>query len=673
LFYARFYHDGGVRPMQSITTKIKLLEAQRVLFLTKDLALISEQLYRGLNLKMADLTPRDLLDDINTDVMTPAWVCFHHDPHEIAKRAYAGLLLNNQRIFKDSALMDGGFFAIVSGERKGTGSSRETAAQCEKYSGVKLVFAASFAPIHRRNNINLGQIMGTYQLLTRLQSGEEIDLEEFLEPFDDLSKQIIRAGGLFSFLNHYQKQEQPRKERIAPRPMTMAQKIMTEKLINGDMNALFTHKSTIAHVDSGYSHEFTTAQVHQFLRREYGDDYIIKNAHNFAAFEDHLIYADGVAKYRPFIPLINDLRALQKTFIKLHGIKDYSATDGISPGICHEVAREDMILPGDFIQATDSHTCMGGALNAFAFGIGATEYASLLATGLAVVEVPASIRFDLVGHLEPNCTAKDIMLHILVKFAKIGVTLNKVIEFGGDGLFALSLDERATLCNMATECGAKTGICEPDDKLISWLLNMRQGLLETDLKKRIKLPDPDCVYEGGRFTIDLSSIMPMVAHPGDPDSGIPSDPTNGEFVKNLGHIPIDIAYGGSCTAGKYDDIDMYAKVTKAALSKGLTVKEGTRFFIQYGSKKVAAYAEQKGYTEDFIKAGIKIISPGCGACIGCGPGISEHQEQITISAINRNFQGRSGPGKLYLASPLTVAASAFAGKIISFDPEPDPF
>ena len=158
--------------------KVALNAEKRVLFLTKDLDLIRRQLYDGLNLKMKDLTIDDLLDDINTDVMTPAWVCFDHDPAEIAKNAYAGLMHNGLRVFNENALKNGNFEVIVSGQRKGTGSSRETAAQCERWAGINIVIAASFAPIHERNNINLGQIMGDHAMLERLQEGEEIDLSE---------------------------------------------------------------------------------------------------------------------------------------------------------------------------------------------------------------------------------------------------------------------------------------------------------------------------------------------------------------------------------------------------------------------------------------------------------------------------------------------------------------
>lgn len=646
---------------------VYLKKEKRVLFLTKDLNLIKEQLYNGLNLQMKDLSSKDLLDDINTDIMTPAWVCFHYDPKEIAKRAYAGLMLNNERVFNDNALIEGNFQAIVSGKNKGCGSSRETAAQCEKFSGIELVFAQSFAPIHARNNINLGQVMGSYELLMRLQNGEKIPLKEILEHYDNFSKKIIIHGGLFKFLETVSEEKFSIQNKTS-KPMNMAQKIIAKKLVLGSLDDLFNNEAIIAKVDKGYSHEFTSAQVHKFLQDEYGANYKIKNAHNFAAFEDHLVYTDEVKRYMIFMPLIKTLREKQKEFIKKNNLNDYSATNGISPGICHEVARQDFILPADFIQATDSHTCMGGALNAFAYGIGATEYASILATGLSIVKIPKSINFRLTGRLKKNCTAKDIMLFILANYAKKGLTLDKIMEFTGDGLINLSIDERATLCNMATECGAKTGICAPDEKLVSWLLENRPNLDKKELEKMLSFPDDGCDYEES-IEISLNTIKPMIAHPGNPDLGIPSDPTNGELVENLGDVKIDIAYGGSCTAGKYDDIKMYAQVVERELKKGNSIPASVQFYIQYGSHKVKEYSIKMGFHELFNKANIKIIEPGCGACIGCGPGVSESHQQVSISAINRNFQGRSGPGKLYLASPLTVAASAFAGKIVSFKNE----
>jgi len=160
----------------------------------------------------------------------------------------------------------------------------------------------------------------------------------------------------------------------------------------------------------------------------------------------------------------------------------------------------------------------------------------------------------------------------------------------------------------------------------------------------------------------------MVAHPGDPDHGVPSDPTNGAFVDELGEVAIDIAYGGSCTAGKIDDLVFYHRVVKEAVDAGLRVHDGVRFLIQFGSEAVETYCREQGMLEAFEQAGVELIQPGCGACIGCGPGVSENPDQVTVSAINRNYKGRSGPGRLYLASPLTVAASAFTGQITAYRP-----
>ncbi|MDC3281868.1 aconitase family protein [Euryarchaeota archaeon] len=653
-------------------SEISLNPDKRVLFLTKDLGLIRKQLYEGLNLKMEDLTVDDLLDDINTDVMTPAWVCFDYDPAKIAENAYAGLLHDGRRVFESHALINGGFEVIVSGHRKGTGSSRETAPQCEKWSGIKIVIAASFAPIHERNNINLGQLMGNHDMLKRLQNGESISLNEFTDKYDPVTRLILENGGIFPFAKELKanKIKLPEVNKI-PHPMTIVEKIISNKLIKEDKNKgyLKPGDAVLASVDGGYSHEFTTAQVHEFLKIEYGENYSIPNPPKFAVFEDHLLYATGVPRFGKFTEKIQTLRDLQNIFQKHTGVRDYSAVNGVSPGICHQVAREEFIDVGDFIQATDSHTCMGGASNALTYGVGSTEYANLIHNQFAFVKVPESIRFNLIGNLDPGCTAKDVILHILWKYAANSETLDRSMEFGGPGLSSLSMDERATLCNMATECSAKTGICDPDELTVRWLMDRRSSLTEKEIYDAFVFADEGATYDGGIHDINLNQIQPMVAHPGDPDKGIPSDPTNGAYIKDLGVVNIDIAYAGSCTAGKDDDFAYYAKVTKAALDAGLKVADGVECYIQFGSKTVKDLSEKNGWSEMFEKAGVKLIDPGCGACIGAGPGVSDNNEQVSISAINRNFQGRSGPGKLYLASPLTVMSSAFTGYITAWDPE----
>ena len=641
---------------------VRLDPSKRVLFLTKDLDLLKQQLYDGLDLRMEDLTVDDLLDDINTDVMAPAWVCFRHRPADIALDAYAGLLdEHGERVFKTRALMDGNFEAIVSGYRKGTGSSRETAPQCERWSGIRYVFAASFAPIHERNNINLGQLMGDHEQLKRLQSGESIALDEFTARFDPVTRTILEQGGLFPFSKKVVGGEiELPANATGKRAMTMAEKMIAAKMLNpgGEGAYVAPDDPVLAKVDGGYSHEFTTAQVHEFLRQEFGADYVVQNPEKLGVFEDHLLYADGVARFAPFIEQIQTLRDLQAEFQRHTGVRDYQAKDGVSPGICHQIAREEFVDPGDFIQATDSHTCMGGGSNALTYGVGATEYGALIHSGFTFVKVPETIRFELVGELAEGSTAKDVILHILDTFAKREDTLNRSMEFGGPGLASLSIDERATLCNMATECTARTGICEGDAALAEWLAERRPGRTAEEIAATFIAPDEGVEYIGGVHTIDLSAIVPMVATPG--------DPTYGADISGLEQTSIDIAYGGSCTAGKVDDFAFYAEVCAAARDAGLKVADGVDFFIQFGSKGVKEEAERRGWLELFEAVGVTLIEPGCGACIGCGPGVSESADQVTVSAINRNFAGRSGPGQLYLASPLTVAASAFTGVISAY-------
>jgi 3-isopropylmalate/(R)-2-methylmalate dehydratase large subunit len=651
---------------------LRLTPGKRVLFLTKDPELIRRQLRGELDLTLADLrAPDDLLDDINTDAMTPAWVCFHHRPEDLAREAYAGLVVDGERLFPRDALYGGNFEVIVSGLRKGVGSSRETATQAEKWSGIRLAVAESFAPIHAANNVNQGVLMAGYEVLARLMAGEGVPLAELYRGYDPITQLIVQEGGLFPFAKALARGqvELPRPD-TRKRPMTMAEKVLARHMLGVDDEHRYVKPgdAVVVSVDGGYSHEFTTAQVHYFLQQEYGPDYRIQNPERFAVFEDHLVYADEVRKMRPFLDQIETLRQLQRDFQRHTGVRDFSAQDRVSPGICHEVAREQMIEPGQFVQATDSHTCMGGVNNALAWGVGATEYASLVYDGFTTVEVPESIRFELVGELPASCTAKDVMLYILMRYAREEKTLNRVMEFTGPGLVSLSPDERATLTNMATECSARTGICAADERTLQWIAARRPGTDIEQLRSQVVEPDPDAEYAGGIHVIDLSSLRPMVAHPGDPDHGVPSDPTNGELVDRLGEVKIDIAYAGSCTAGKIDDFVFYHRVCKDAVDHGWKVAPGVELIMQFGSREVEEFAREQGFLDTFEKAGVRLIRPGCGACIGCGPGVSETADQVTVSAINRNYKGRSGPGRLYLASPLTVAASAFTGIISEYRP-----
>jgi 3-isopropylmalate/(R)-2-methylmalate dehydratase large subunit len=350
----------------------------------------------------------------------------------------------------------------------------------------------------------------------------------------------------------------------------------------------------------------------------------------------------------------------QKSFAKEQGIRLFGeVADGGSEAICHNAILEEIGCPGNLIIGSDSHTCTAGALGAFAFGVGATDIANSWFTQDIRVLVPEVVRVELSGDMPAGCCAKDLMLRILAApYIREGKSIGKVLEFGGFGVKSLNMDERATLTNMAVEGGATTGIIEADEVTVGYL--KEQGRWDESWREtRFYRSDPDAEY-AHTFEIDLSTLTPMVATPGDPRNGVAlSSLSNGSGQR----IPINIAYGGSCTGGKKTDMDMYAEVLSLALAKGLQVRPDVDLYIQFGSQQIKKYAEEKGYLDLFARAGAKTINPSCGACINAGPGVSETREQVTVSAINRNFPGRSGPGQVYLASPFVVAASAIIGYI----------
>jgi 3-isopropylmalate/(R)-2-methylmalate dehydratase large subunit len=209
--------------------------------------------------------------------------------------------------------------------------------------------------------------------------------------------------------------------------------------------------------------------------------------------------------------------------------------------------------------------------------------------------------------------------------------------------------------------GGFTGYVAPDAKTVAYLMEYRGMSQEVAERHCSDLSsDAGAVY-CETIDIDASTLRPMVALPGDPGNGL--------YIDELpGRVKVGIAYAGSCTAGKTEDMDMYARVLQEAVERGERVAPGVRFFIQCGSQDVKRYCEERGYLEVFRQVGAQFLEPSCGACINAGPGVSRGKDEVTISAINRNFPGRSGPGQLYLANPYTVAASAIAGHITEWEP-----
>jgi 3-isopropylmalate/(R)-2-methylmalate dehydratase large subunit len=575
------------------------------------------------------------------------------------------------------AIRNGGFEVIVSGRSKGCGSSRETAPYAELACGVRLVIAESVEKIYAQNAQNLGLLVSTdRELIPRIERGEPIPMETFTRGLDAVSADVVRAGGLFAY------NRARLSGGVAPPPisrearsMTMAEKIVAaHAVVDARENRVGTPAvapgdALFARADVRFSHEYVTPMAESLFVAGFGADARVLHPESVFAFRDHLTLLDSVMPAAHVKMGLREQAAslahVQERFAGRHGLKLYGevAREGRpagSEGICHNIIIEEVALPGQLVIGTDSHTCMAGALGCLAFGVGSTDMANAWLTTDVRMRVPESIRFELRGRLGEGVCAKDVMLYLLAQpYWRTGQGIGKVLEFAGEGTRGLPLDERATLTNMAVEAGGFTGIIEADEEMVAYLAEQR-GLDPAAVRERIVRSDAGAAYAES-FDVDLATIEPMVALPGDPRNGVPLRELSGP---NGGGVRIDVAYGGSCTGGKKSDMDMYASVLAAAAGRGERISPHVRLFLQFGSQQIRRYAESRGYLDIFRAVGAELIEPSCGACIRAGPGVSLSPDEVTVSAINRNFPGRSGPGKVYLASPQVVAASALAGKIV---------
>ena len=314
-------------------------------------------------------------------------------------------------------------------------------------------------------------------------------------------------------------------------------------------------------------------------------------------------------------------------------------------GIEHALLPEKgLVVAGDVVIGADSHTCTYGALGAFSTGVGSTDMAAGMATGKAWFKVPPAIRFRLTGSLPKWVSGKDVILHII---GMIGVdgALYKSMEFVGDGVASLSMDDRFTIANMAIEAGGKNGIFPVDEKTEAY---MKEHSLRN---YKVYEADPDAVYEE-EYTINLSELKPTVAFPHLPENTRTID----EITED---IPIDQAVIGSCTNGRMEDLR-----TAAAILKGRKVKKGVRCIVIPATQAIYLKAMEEGLLKIFIEAGAVVSTPTCGPCLGGYMGILAAGERC-ISTTNRNFVGRMGhvDSEVYLASPAVAAASAVTGKI----------
>jgi len=610
-----------------------------------------------------------LRDDVSTDEITPVPILTHYDA-TLGRYPYTGLRVGGVQPIGVDAVRNGGFSVTVAGKRYGKGSSREHSPAAEKLAGIRLVVAESFERIYRQNADNIGLFTSTdFGLVARIEAGEAIPIDELVRGRDALAAAILKSGGLLRFGQRFMRDIRSPSDPDEGAPRTLFEKIVARHALSTEVTSAAPKPGDGAFVraDWRFIHEYYTGMCAHMLDATFGASLALQDPARIVVFEDHTSYVTASPAHvrNGLVPNVMAMRRAQREFVERHRLRlhrtltdaEAAVDDGSNvAGISHAMMAEHYALPGQLVVGTDSHTPHSGALGCVAFGVGTTDMANAFVTGAVRVTVPQSLRIELDGQLPPGVTAKDVLLHLLALPAiRDGVGVGKVFEFAGPVVRALATDERATLTNMTAELGGFTGIVEPDEETVRFLAERRGVAFRIEPWMR---SDPGARY-ADVIWVDCSTLTPMVARPGDPGNGV-----------SLGDLSerarIDIAYGGSCTAGKREDFDRYHEVLAWAAERGLQVAPGVQLYLQFGTTAVRDYCRERGYLDAFEAVGAQILQPSCGACANCGPGSSIESEQVTVSAINRNFPGRSGPGQVWLASPPTVAASAIAGSLTSF-------
>jgi len=628
----------------------------RVLYLSRDPSCIRRQL-AGESVSLAQAGP--LRDDVSTDEITPVTTMLVYD-ERLGRYPYVGLKVGDELPIGEDAVRRGGFGITVAGKRYGKGSSREHSPLAELSAGIRLIVAESFERIYQQNCDNIGILTTTdFDVLRRIEAGVPIPIELFLKGRDALTQAIIRSGGLMAYSRQALRADTASTPRAPGKGLTLVEKIIHRHLHPDTVDA-GRGSGVFIRADWRFSHDYFTGMSAHLMHLAYGKPAPLRDPDRIVAFHDHLVLAQQSVPHVKggLLPRVATLVQGHHDFIDDYPVRHYGQLpDGSgSEGICHALMAERHALPGEVVAGTDSHTPHAGALGCLAFGVGSTDMANSWATGYVRCKVPETLRVEVSGTLAPGVTAKDIVLVLLRSEAvRNGEAIGAVFEYGGEAVRAMSVDERATLTNMVAELGGFTGIVEPDERTVAFLKE-RRGIdfaLEDWMAS-----DADAAYRRV-IHIDGADVRPMAARPGDPGNGV-------AIAELDGDVAVDIAYGGSCTGGKRADFDAYHEVLKWGLDQGLRIAPHTRFYLQFGTMEVKRYCEQRGYLDVFERAGVELVMPGCGSCANCGPGQSTSASQVTISAINRNFPGRSGPGSVWLASPYSVAASALAGRIVDY-------
>jgi 3-isopropylmalate/(R)-2-methylmalate dehydratase large subunit len=418
---------------------------------------------------------------------------------------------------------------------------------------------------------------------------------------------------------------------------------IVEKILAGAIGAAAVKAGDIVEprVDLAMSHENAALVLNQFeeIYKDTGLEAKVWDPAKIAIIFDHRIPAESSKT------ATNQKKV--REFIDQQGITKFHDIRGDEGGICHQILPENgYVRPGFVVLGTDSHTDSHGALGAFAFGIGATEMASVWALGKALnVEVPATIKVVVRGNFGPQVLPKDLILYLIGKLTASGANF-KVIEFHGEAIIRMPTSGRLTICNMAVEAGATSGIVPPDAETLRYLKDV------AGVKEAVPTfgPDPDAVYERV-MDVDVSTLSPQIACPHSVDNVKTADEVHG--------LPIQQVVIGSCTNGRLDDIEVAAHILA-----GKKVARGVRMLVFPASARIYREAMEAGYLGTLMEAGAVVANSGCGPCLGVHQGALGDGE-VALSTTNRNFKGRMGNTKseVYLCSPAVAAASAVTGVI----------
>lgn len=631
----------------------------RLLFLTDDADLLARQL-RGEDL--ADGADLPLHYGVNTDLMISGAACTLGYTPEILGPWF---LQDFKETVGHEQIRQGGFQVVVGGDAYGSGSSREVAVVAHRGAGIELVLARSFQRIFQENMVYGGMPFSTdLGLVERLRQGEDIDPRELFDALPPFFRQVAHAGGLMEYGKRWlQGGVQPWYPVDPPaRPMNVVEKIVASRAWRGGgehdarfgIGAVRPGDQVLCRAAFRGMHEYTAGMCMSLYEQAFGKDPVFE-PDQVAAFEDHFVLIDQPTVPEPVRKArLAPARQLAREMVEAceaHGLRLHGPGRALPAGVCHRIVVEDYARPGDIVILTDSHTPTAGVLNAFAFGVGSTAMSFSLRTGLIPVTVPKTVRVLVKGDARGVVTPKDLVLHLIgdpyfrEEHWRSSPTDTCIIQLGGPALDQWTVDELSVITNMTVEGGLMTGIVEPCRPILDFLRERRGQ----DFAERMVDPDPEAEYER-IIEIDLDQVPVTVATPG--------DSRNRQPLSALPRVPIHNVVIASCTGGSLADLRAAAEVLR-----GRRLAEGLRLTVTPSSEDVARDADREGLLALFRELGGVVSPPGCGSCIGNGPGVPLPGE-TTASTTNRNFDRRMGaPGPVYLVSPAVAAASAVLGRL----------